>query len=145
MTDSTVPTGGDEPYRDGVWAVVAYNDPMAGIAFVTDVLGFQEYVLVRDPDGRVVHSEYRWPEGGIVQIAGADPDNPFTPEPGQDGGVYVVTRDPHAVWERCQRAAVTVLRPPSEPHYDPGGMGFSIRDIEGNVWSFGSYAGGATN
>lgn len=32
-------------------------------------------------------------------------------------------------------------RPPEEPHYDPGGMGFSIRDHEGNIWSFGTYAG----
>jgi uncharacterized glyoxalase superfamily protein PhnB len=133
-----------QPYADGIWAVMAYADPEAGIRFVTDVLGFEEQVLVRDPGGSIVHSEYRWPEGGIVQIAAANPDNPFVPEPGKNGGLYVITADPQSVWERCQAAGAEVLRPPEEPHYDPGGMGFSIRDVEGNAWSFGSYAGGAT-
>ena len=48
------------------------------------------------------------------------------------------------MWERCRAAGVDVIRDPQEPHYDPGGMGFSIRDPEGNAWSFGSCAGGAT-
>src|SRR3546814_5451651 len=47
-------------------------------------------------------------------------------------GLYVITADPHAVWARCQAAGVEVIRPPEEPHYDPGGMGFSVRDPEGN-------------
>jgi len=48
------------------------------------------------------------------------------------------------VWERCRAAGVEVLREPYAPHYDPDGMGFSVRDHEGNAWSFGTYAGGAT-
>lgn len=131
-------------YVDGIWPVMSYADPDAAIRFVTEVLGFEELVLARSPEGAIVHSEYRWPEGGIVQIAGADPANPFLTEPGRNAGLYVITQDPHAVWERCQRAGVEVLRAPEEPHYDPGGMGFAIRDPEGNAWSFGSYAGGAT-
>jgi PhnB protein len=130
-------------YVDGIWSSVSYHDVDAGIRFVTEVLGFEELVMVRGPGGSIVHSEYRWPEGGIVQVAGVEPDSPFLPKPGRSG-LYVVTQDPHAVWARCQTADVEVLRPPQEPHYDPGGMGFTIRDPEGNVWSFGSYVGGAT-
>jgi PhnB protein len=136
---------GGEPYVDGIWTSVTYADPAAGIRFVTEVLGFEELVLVTedgDPSA-IVHSEYRWPEGGIVQVASWAEGNEFIPRPG-DQGLYVVTADPHAVWERCRAAGVEVIREPTEPHYDPGGMGFSIRDPEGNVWSFGSYAGGAT-
>lgn len=132
-----------QQYVDGIWSVVSYRDPDAGIRFIREVLGFDELVLVHGPDGKIVHSEYRWPEGGIVQVAEWDEANPFLSPPGKFG-LYVVTQDPHAVWERCQAAGVEVLRPPEEPHYDPGGMGFSIRDPEGNAWSFGSYAGGAT-
>ena len=133
-----------ERYVDGIWSVLTYDDPDVGIRFVTEVLGFEELVLVRGGDGRVVHSEYRWPEGGIVQIASADTGNPFLTEPGKNSGLYVITRHPLAVWERCRAAGVEVIRPPEEPHYDPGGMGFSVRDPEGNAWSFGSYVGGAT-
>lgn len=143
MADATEPA--DQAYVDGIWPVVGYTDTDAAIGFVTDVLGFTERLVVRGPDGKVTHSEFRWPEGGIVQLTTYDPDNPFAPKPGQSGGVYVVTRDPHAVWERCQAAKVDVLRPPEEPHYDAGGMGFSIRDAEGNHWSFGTYAGEPTD
>jgi PhnB protein len=132
-----------QPYVDGIWGSMTYTDPDVGIRFVTEVLGFEELVLVRDEQGGIVHSEYRWPEGGIVQIAGAEDGNPFLPAPGSNG-LYVITADPHAVWERCRAAGVEVLREPEEPHYDPGGMGFSVRDPEGNAWSFGSYTGGAT-
>jgi len=132
-----------EPYVDGIWTVVTYDDPAAGIRFLTDVLGFEELVMVRVDDGSIVHSEYRWPEGGIVQVATWDDGNPFIPRPGAQG-LYVVTADPQSVWERCRAAGVEVLRAPEEPHYDPGGMGFSVRDPEGNAWSFGTYAGGAT-
>jgi PhnB protein len=132
-----------EPYVDGIWAVVTYTDTDAGIRFVTDVLGFEEQVLVRDDEGAIVHSEYRWPEGGVVQLTGWVEGNEFIPRPG-DQGLYVVTADPHAVWQRCRDAGVEVLREPYPPHYDPDGMGFSIRDTEGNAWSFGTYAGGAT-
>lgn len=133
------------PYADGIWAVVTYDDIEAGIGFVTDVLGFEELVLVRDDEdpARIVHSEYRWPEGGIVQVASPDAGNEFIHRPGSQG-LYVVTADPHAVWERCRSAGVEVLRDLHEAHYDAGGMGFSVRDAEGNTWSFGTYAGGAT-
>lgn len=137
------PTRSGEPYVDGIWGSMTYRDPDAGIRFVRDVLGFEELVLVRGDDGGIVHSEYRWPEGGIVQISGADEANPFLPPPGQNG-LYVITQDPQAVWERCVAAGVEVIREPEEPHYDPGGRGFSVRDPEGNAWSFGTYTGGAT-
>lgn len=130
-------------YIDGLWSVMSYADPDAGIRFVTETLGFEELVLVRDASGTIRHSEFRWPEGGIVQIAPESPDNVFVPPAGQ-GSLYVVTQDPDAVWERCQTAGVEVIRPPESPPYDPDGMVFSIRDPEGNAWSFGSYAGGAT-
>lgn len=133
-----------QPYIDGIWGSMTYTDPDVAIRFVTEVLGFEELVLVRGPDGGLVHSEYRWPEGGIVGIAAWDEGNPFLPLPGKNG-LYVVTQDPHAVWERCRAAGVEVIREPEEPHYDPGGMGFSVRDPEGNAWSFGTYAGGATD
>lgn len=137
--------GAHRSYRDGIWAVVGYNDPFGGIRFLVDVLGFEEYVVVTTPDDplTIVHSELRWPDGGIVQVAGYAGDNPFVRQPGEQA-LYVVTPDPWSVWARCQTAEVEVMRTPEEPHYDPGAMGFTVKDPEGNIWSFGSYAGGST-
>jgi PhnB protein len=127
--------------RGGIWAAVFYADAQAGIRFLLDVLGFEEQLVVVGDDGvTVVHSELRWPEGGIVQVGTYDPGNPYSRDlpPGAQG-LYVVTADPTGAWERCLAAGVEVLRPLEAPDYDPTGLGFSVRDPEGNIWSFGTH------
>lgn len=127
--------------RGAIWSAVFYRDAPAGIRFLVDVLGFEERLVVPGPDGTsVVHSEIRWPEGGILQAGTYDAGNPHHHPPGQ-GGVYVVTADPWAVWERCRAAGAEVVSEPQSFDYDPDGMAFSVRDPEGNVFSFGTYAG----
>lgn len=142
--DGETVTAADRPGTGGgIWAGVFYEDALAGIRFLVDVFGFEEQLVVTGSDGRtVVHSQLRWPEGGVVQAGTYDPGNVYSHPPGAQG-LYVVTADPHAVWDRCRAAGVTVLREPEAPDYDPGGMGFSVRDPEGNIWSFGSYGLGA--
>lgn len=128
----------------GIWAAVFYEDGLAAIREAVEVFGFEEHVVVLAEDQTtIVHSELRWPEGGIVQFGTYDPANPYCTPPGTQT-LYCITTDPLAVWERCQAAGLEVDRPPYEPHYDPGGTGFVVKDREGNHWSFGSYAGGAT-
>jgi PhnB protein len=128
----------------GIWAVATYRDAVAGIRQLVEVFGFEEQIVVVGPDGTTVHhSELRWPEGGVVQAATYDPANPHTAEPGTSS-LYVVTADPWSVFARCEAAGVEVDRPPYAPDYDPDGMGFVVRDREGNLWSFGTYGGQAS-
>lgn len=140
VTDGERVAAADRPGTGGgIWAGVFYEDALAGIRFLVDTFGFEEQIVVTDTDGTtVVHSQLRWPEGGIVQAGTHDPGNEFTQPPG-DQSLYVVTADPHAVWERCRAAGLAVVREPESPDYDPEGMGFAVRDPEGNIWSFGSY------
>ncbi len=146
MADTPSTTASTTRRPDGIWAPVTYEDARAGIRFLVEVLGFEEQIVVAAPDDEsmIVHSQIRWPEGGVVQVNTYAADNPFLRErpPGAQS-LYVVTSDPQAVWERCRAAGVEVLREPESPDYDPDGTGFSIRDPEGNIWSFGTYAGGA--
>jgi PhnB protein len=125
--------------RGGIWAAVFYRDALEGIRFLVDVFGFSEQLVITGADDRtVVHSELRWPEGGIVQAGSYDSANVYALPPGQQS-LYVVTADPRSVWERSQTAGVEVVRPPESPEYDPTGFVFSVRDPEANVWTFGSY------
>ena len=127
----------------GIWAGVFYDDALAAIRFLTDVFGFEEQLVVTGADERtVVHSQLRWPEGGVVQAGTYDPSNVFTHAPGRQS-LYVVTADPASIWERCQAAALDVVRQPAAPDHDPQGMSFTVRDPEGNIWSFGTYGLGA--
>jgi PhnB protein len=123
----------------GIWAGVFYDDARAAIRFLVDTFGFEEQLVVVGPDDRtVVHSQLRWPEGGVVQVGSYDPGNQFSHAPG-DQSLYVVTADPQWVWQRSQAAGLEVVRAPESPDYDPEGMGFTVRDPEGNIWSFGNY------
>lgn len=136
---------GARPITSGaVWAGVYYADAPAAIRFLVDVLGFEERLVVPDDGdpGRIVHAELAWPEGGVINPGTYDDANPFVRSlPPGSQALYLVTSDPAAVYRRCEAAGVEVIRPPEEPHYDPGGMTFAVRDPEGNIWSVGSYAG----
>lgn len=127
----------------GIWAALNYADAQRGIRFMIDVLGFTEDLIVSGSDPAVVeHSQLRWPEGGIVQAATANRSgNPFSERPTGTESLYVITADPTAVYERCVAAGSEVVIAPQSPDYDPTGLVFTIRDVEGNLWSFGTYNG----
>jgi PhnB protein len=132
------------PVAGQIWAAIPYGDAPAGIRFLTEVLGFEARIVVpNDADPSVIeHSQLVWPEGGVLQAATADrAGNPYSQRPLGSESLYVVTADPDAVGERCRTAGVEVVDPPSHPEYAPHTMVFSIRDPEGNIFSFGSYAG----
>lgn len=127
-----------------IWAAMPYADAPAGIRFLTEVLGFEEQIVVPNEDDPTVieHSQLRWPEGGILQASTANrPGNPYSDRPVGSESLYIVTADPDAVWRRCRDAGVEVVAPPSTPEYAPDTMVFSIRDPEGNIFSIGSYDG----
>lgn len=70
--------------------------------------------------------------------AGKD-DSPFGQRtPGNDS-VYVVCDDPDTLFKRAVAAGAEVVRDLADADY--GSRGFTVRDPEGNLWSFGTYAG----
>jgi PhnB protein len=129
--------------KGGIWAALNFADAPRGIRFMIDVLGFTEDLVVAGADSGIVeHSQLRWPEGGIVQAATANrPGNVFSERPIGAESLYVITADPMAVFNRCVAAGVDMVFEPASPDYDPNGLVFAVRDHEGNIWSFGTYAG----
>ena len=51
----------------------------------------------------------------------------------------MVTDEPDALFERATAAGAEVARGLRDEDY--GSRGFTVRDPEGNLWSFGTYAG----
>jgi uncharacterized glyoxalase superfamily protein PhnB len=125
-----------------VWPTLTYRDAHAAVRFLTDAFGFEARgVHTREDNSSVVeHAEMRWPPGGGVMFgtAGKD-DGPFGARvPGNDS-VYVVCEDPDGLFARATAAGATVVRGLEDADY--GSRGFTVRDPEGNLWSFGTYAG----
>lgn len=126
-----------------LWPTLSYDDAPAGIAFLTDVLGFTEVVRYETDDDDaplIVHAQLRWPPGGGVMLrsqAAASPE--LADRPLGAASIYLVTDDPDAVWTRCEEAGTQVVRSMREEDY--GSRGFTVGDPEGNLWSIGTYAG----
>jgi uncharacterized glyoxalase superfamily protein PhnB len=125
-----------------VWPCLSYRDAPAAIEFLTKAFGFEvRGVYAREGDPSVIeHAELRWPLGGGVMFgtAGKD-DSPFGRRvPGTDA-VYVVCDEPDALFQQATAAGAEVVRGLVDEDY--GSRGFTVRDPEGNLWSFGTYRG----
>ncbi|WP_066912084.1 VOC family protein [Millisia brevis] len=133
---SAVPTRTDH----NLWPGVSYDDALAARRWLA-ALGFEEGIAVPGPaEGELIHSEMLWPEGGRVMVHSRtrSTESEFVSPPGA-ANIYVVCDDPDAVFARAEALEAPVIRPMEETDY--GSRGFSIRDVEGNAWSFGTYAG----
>jgi uncharacterized glyoxalase superfamily protein PhnB len=125
-----------------VWPTLNCADARAAISYLTDVLGFREVLVVPGDGDTVAHAELRWPEGGGVMLGSSNREgNEFSRMPTGAASLYVVTDDPQAVYDRATAAGATIVREMRDEDY--GSRGFSMRDPEGNIWSFGTYRGAA--
>lgn len=123
-----------------LWPGISYDDAHAARRWLA-ALGFDEGIAVPGPaDGELIHSEMLWPEGGRVMVSSRmrSAESDFLTVPGT-ANIYVVCDDPDAVLARATELDAPVFRPMENTDY--GSRGFSIRDPEGNSWSFGTYAG----
>jgi uncharacterized glyoxalase superfamily protein PhnB len=118
---------------------VRYRDALAGIEFLTKAFGFEALAVYTSDDGKTVeHAELRWPLGGGLMV-GSERDSSEWPQRAGHSGVYVVTEEPDALYERAVAAGATITGELRDEDY--GSRGFSCRDPEGNAWSFGTYRG----
>ena len=121
-----------------VWLTLRAHDAPNLIDYYVDTFGF--VVAARYGDGDVVdHAQLNWPEGsGGIMLGSHKPGTDWSLDPGTAGG-YVVTSDPDAVYERVLQHKADIVRPLADTDY--GAREFAVRDPEGNLWSFGNYAG----
>jgi uncharacterized glyoxalase superfamily protein PhnB len=122
-----------------VWPSLRARDARALIRFLVDAFGFEETAVYGEGD-QVHHAQLSWPLGGGVMLGSAreDPDDTWDLRPGTAGS-YAVTDAPDALFARATGAGAEVIRGLEDTDY--GSRGFSVRDPEGNLWSFGTYRG----
>jgi uncharacterized glyoxalase superfamily protein PhnB len=128
-----------------VWPTLHARDAKGLIRFLVDAFGFEEAAVYGEGD-QVAHAELLWPLGGGVMLGSAGPaedgsraaDDPWALPPG-GSGIYAVSDDVDALFARAVAAGATVIREPGDTDY--GSREFSVRDPEGNRWSFGTYRG----
>lgn len=135
MTNTTNTT------RTALWPCLSFRDARAMVDFLVNAFGFQRTALyAREGDPSIVeHGELRWPLGGGLMFGSAEKDDsPFSRPPGTDS-LYLVCENPDDLFARATAAGAEVVRGMRDEDY--GSRGFSVRDPEGNIWSFGTYWG----
>jgi uncharacterized glyoxalase superfamily protein PhnB len=129
-----------QPGRPNIFPSLRYEDPDAAIAWLEEAFACEEKAVHRDAAGRVMHAELRL-GAGLIMLGGrrepgflgaTAPDALASP-----AGIYVVIGDPDAHCARARAAGARIVRELTDESY--GSREYSARDLEGNLWSFGTY------
>jgi uncharacterized glyoxalase superfamily protein PhnB len=117
-----------------------YRDANAGVEFLRSAFGAEEKEVHRDEHDVIRHAELRL-NGGLVMVGQAAEEGWLGGEPARPlastVSLYVVVQDPDAHHERAVAAGAKLVRPLENTEY--GSREYSVRDPEGNLWSFGTY------
>ncbi|GGO51705.1 hypothetical protein GCM10012287_34350 [Streptomyces daqingensis] len=120
-----------------LYPTLVYGDAKAAIAQLEEAFGFRRSALYEGEDGTVLHAELTYGNGAVM--LGSKKEGVFAEAMGKAGpaGVYVVVDDVDAHCARAREAGVEILMEPTDQDY--GSRDYMARDLEGNVWSFGTY------
>ncbi len=110
-----------------IYPFMRFADADAALEWLSRAFGFEERVAYRSEEGVVDHAEISLGPG-IVMFGPGDPASQ---------GVYVAVEDADAHYERAKAAGAEIVRELEDTDY--GSREYTARDLEGHVWSFGTY------
>lgn len=123
-----------------IFPALRYRDADAALDWLKRAFGFEEKAVYRGDDGVIHHGELRLGDG-LIMFGQHREDGKLgdrAPDPlSSTGSIYAVVPDPDAHYERARAAGATIVRELEDQPY--GSREYSARDVEGNMWSFGTY------
>ena len=129
--------------RNSVVPGMQYRKAPEAIEWLCRVFGFEKRVVVPTPDGTIAHAELTL-DGGMIMLGsvGNGEVGRFMKQPDEIGGaatrgVYLIVSDAHAVYTRVKAAGAEIVLDIEDKPY--GGCGFTCRDLEGHLWSVGTF------
>jgi uncharacterized glyoxalase superfamily protein PhnB len=131
--------------RTTILPVLRYRDAPAAIEWLCQTFGFEKHLVVPNTDGTIAHAQLSFGSGMIM--VGSAPNDGIKADPGarqtddasraQMMSAYVVVTDPDATFANIKAAGAKIAMEIRDEDY--GGRDFSCYDLEGHLWSFGSY------
>jgi uncharacterized glyoxalase superfamily protein PhnB len=125
--------------------VLRYRDAPAAIEWLCHAFGFEKHLVVPNDDGTVAHAQLSFGNGMIMLGSVMNNESEFgrlMRQPDEVGGgqtqsAHVVVADADAAYIRAKAGGAKIAMEIRTEDY--GGRGFSCFDVEGHLWSFGSY------
>lgn len=130
-----------------IFPALGYRDAKAAIRWLCDAFGFEERMVHPGEDREVAHAELSLGPGIIMLGSASDDmrrvDTTALMATGEADfsripfALYVAIDDIDAHYERARAAGAEIVRELNDTDY--GSREYAARDLEGNVWSFGTY------
>lgn len=120
-----------------------YRNAPAAIEWLCKNFGFEKHLVVPNEDGTIAHAQLSFGSGMIMLGSVVESDfGRLMKQPDEIGGAetqsaYLVVSDADAIHARAKAAGAEIVMEIKDEDY--GGRGFSCRDLEGHLWSIGTY------
>ena len=127
----------------GVIPCLRYRDAPAAIDWLRDTLGFTVQFVVPNEDGSIAHAQLTFGNSMIMLGSAFDTEyGQLLKQPAETGGfvtqsAYLMVNNADLVYGRVLEAGGKILLDIKDEDY--GGRGFTCSDLEGHVWSIGTY------
>ncbi len=138
-TSTASPTAPAAVSNVTMYPIIGYRDLGAAIAWLCRVFSFEPLEVMRNDDGSYAHVELRLGNGVMMPTSidqDGDAENPWT-QPIGSQGLYVALDGLDAHYARATAEGAEIVRPLADTPY--GSREYTARDLEGNLWSFGTY------
>lgn len=120
-----------------------YRDVPSALEWLCRAFDFEKQRVFQDPQEGIIHAQLSFGSGMLMVAPVAD--TPFSRQlrqPDEVGGastqgIYVVVNSADALYTQAKAAGAEIVIELKDEDY--GGRGFSCRDPEGHLWSFGTY------
>lgn len=125
-----------------IYPVLFYRDPAAAVEWLGRVFGFTRRMAATGPTGEIMHAELSL-GSGVIMLSGINADRDWLSPRSLQGvnqSVCVYVADPDAHHARALAGGAEVMLPLTTKDY--GARDYTCRDLEGHVWTFGTYRAG---
>jgi uncharacterized glyoxalase superfamily protein PhnB len=121
-----------------------YRDAPRAIDWLCQVFGFEPHLVVPGENDTIAHAQLSHGRG-MIMLGSASNESVYgslVVQPEDIGGAetqttYLVVADADAVYQRVKAAGGAIVIDIVDEEY--GGRGFTCRDLEGHIWSVGTY------
>lgn len=120
-----------------------YRNLTTAIDWLCHAFGFECQRLYRDEQVGITHAQLAFGNGMLMVGPVADSEyGQQLRQPDEIGGastqgIYVIVNSADALYAQAKAAGAQIVVELKDEDY--GGRGFTCRDLEGHLWSFGTY------
>jgi uncharacterized glyoxalase superfamily protein PhnB len=126
--------------RQTIFPALRYRDARAAVDWLSDAFGFERVNVYDDDSGVVQHAEMRFGDSLIMFGQARGPEageySQVAPPPG-NAALYAIVNDPDAHHDRAKAAGAEIVTSLRDQDY--GSREYTARDLDGNIWTFGTY------